>query len=507
MLYEVLAKSASSFSDRPALAEGSRTLAYSELLNVVEGLSRHLGGLGLGAGQTVAVQMPNSIECVAALFALSRLGAVILLLDPALKHEEVKRYCGRAGASALLRGSGDFDQMPESGLRVLPVPPAETLGERARRAGPPSQTPPRRRADENLVLLLSSGTTGFPKIVPKSVAQAEATLQITSLALRYVKEDSILAVLPFFHSFGLFNMMLTAMAAGACLRVESFSPRRTAATIETERITVLPGTPFMFHILSETDFGRAPDLSSVRLAISAGSALSPAVAQRFQEKFGLAIAQSYGMTEIGPVCLARVEDFVPGVFLPHRPASRPADAAKTSPGWVGRPHHGVTVEIWDAAGNPVADGVQGEIAVKSAVNSTAYLGDPEASAVTFKKGYVLTGDIGYRNEAGHLFILGRRKPMLSVAGKKVSPAEVEACLRSHPRVADALVVGAKTPEGEDSVKALVLPAGDVTILELQEFCGKNLAAFKVPREIVLVKNVAGGAMKKRPSVAPGTTEG
>jgi long-chain acyl-CoA synthetase len=498
MLYEVLAKTASSFSDRPALAEGGRTLAYSELLNVVEGMSRHLGDFGLGAGQTVAVQTPNSIECVAALFALSKLGAVILSLDPALKHEEVERYCRRAGAGVLLRGSGECDQMPESGLRILPVPPAEALcsprtvsvrGERARRPGPPSQTP-RRRSDENLVLLLSSGTTGFPKIVPKSVAQAEATLQITSLALRYVKEDSILAVLPFFHSFGLFNMMLTAMAAGACLRVESFSPRRTAATVETERITVLPGSPFMFHILAETDFHRTPDLSSVRLAISAGSALSPAVARRFREKFGLAIAQSYGMTEIGPVSLARPEDFVPGS------------------GWVGRPHHGVTVEIWDAAGNPVADGVQGEIAVKSPVNSTSYLDDPDASAVTFKKGYVLTGDIGYRNEAGHLFILGRRKPMLSVAGKKVSPAEVEACLRSHPRVADALVVGTKTPDGvSDSIKALVLPAGDVTILELQEFCGKSLAAFKVPREIVLVKNVAGGALKKRPSVAPETTEG
>ena len=485
MMYELLARTASSFTDRPAVSEGGRALAYSGLLNVVDALSRHLGDLGLGPGQTVAVQMPNSIECIAALLALSRLGAVILPLDSSLKHEEVERYCRRAEAGALLRGSGEPGRTPEGGLRVFPLPPAEALSQWAHSAArqPETSSPAPHRGDQNLVLLLSSGTTGIPKIVPKSVAQGEAELRLLGPALRYSTEDRVLAVLPFCHSFGLFNVMLAAMAGGACLYVEPFAPRSAAATIEAARITVLPATPFMFHILSETNFRSRPDFSSVRLAVSAGSALSPAVAGRFQEKFGVAIAQSYGMTETGPVCLGRA-------------------------GSVGRPYPGVMVEIWDPEGHPVADGASGEIAVKSPANSFSYLGDPEADAATFQRGYVLTGDIGYRNEAGDLFIQGRRKPMLHVAGKKVSPAEVEACLRSHPRVADVLVVGVKTPDGvSDSIKALVLPAGDVTMLELQEFCGKRLAAFKVPREIVLVKNVSGGALKKRPSVGPETQEG
>ncbi len=177
------------------------------------------------------------------------------------------------------------------------------------------------------------------------------------------------------------------------------------------------------------------------------------------------------------------------------------------PGWVGKAYSGVTIEVWDRSGNPVRAGVTGEVAVKGPANSTCYLGDPAASAVTFRNGYVLTGDIGFQNQAGDLFVLGRDKPMINAAGKKVSPAEVEACLRSHPSVADALVLGARAPDGDEKVQALVVPAGDVTALALQDFCGRKLAAFKVPRQVVFVKNLSRGAMGKVPDAAAGSAEG
>ena len=139
-MYELLARTASSFTDRPAVSEGGRALAYSGLLNVVDALSRHLGDLGLGPGQTVAVQMPNSIECLAALFALSRLGAVILPLDSSLKHEEVERYCRRAEAGALLRGSGEPGRTPEGGLCGFPLPPAEARSQWAHSAARQPET-------------------------------------------------------------------------------------------------------------------------------------------------------------------------------------------------------------------------------------------------------------------------------------------------------------------------------------------------------------------------------
>ena len=485
MLYQLLARTASAFSDRLAIVEEKRTFSYLELLNAVERLQRRLREQGLTPGQTIAVQIPNSAECVTALFAAAALNGTILLLDPALKPEEVERYCKRAGARTLLCGSPATVEAQEDGLRRCLVPAMDALCEGARRRGRPSEMgTSRAEAGRTLFLLLSSGTMGRPKIISRTVAQAEAALTIFRDTIPYGEEDRVLGILPFFHSFGLLNVFLGTFAGGATLYLESFSPRKTAATVERERITALPATPFMFRMLAETEFRSAPDFSSCRLAVSAGSALSFGVSRKFREKFGIAIAESYGTTETGPVALAR-----------------PGEPMDESPGWVGGPYVGVTIETWGPSGEPVGPGSEGEVAVKSAANATGYLDDPEANAATFKSGYVLTGDIGHLDEAGHLFVLGRRKPMLNIAGKKVSPAEVEACLRSHPRVADVLVTGAKTADGGERVQALVVPAGEVTALELQAFCGTRLADFKVPRTVTFVENLSTGAMGK----APGTS--
>lgn len=306
--------------------------------------------------------------------------------------------------------------------------------------------------------------------------------------LPYSENDRVLAVLPFSHSFGLFNVLLASLAAGATLHIAPFSPRETAATIERARITVLPAGPFMFRMLSETEFRTVPDFSSVRLAVSTGSALSPAVALRFREKFGIGLAQCYGATEAGPIAVARPEERV------------------DRPGWVGTPCAGVAVEIWDPAGKRLGLCEEGEVAVKSAAATCCYIGDAEASEDVFRNGYVLTGDMGCMDEAGRLFVLGRKRPMLNVAGKKVAPYEVEACLRMHPSVADVTVVGAATADGDERVKAFVVPAGEVTSVELQEFCGKRLADFKVPRQVVFVNSLSRGHMGKPPT-SLGQTEG
>jgi acyl-coenzyme A synthetase/AMP-(fatty) acid ligase len=213
-----------------------------------------------------------------------------------------------------------------------------------------------------------------------------------------------------------------------------------------------------------------------------GSALSPAIAARFRDSFGVGISESYGATETGPVALAAPE-------------------LSALAGCLGKPYSGVEVQVWDSSGAPLGPGETGEIVVKSPATASEYLGDPEASAGKFKDGFVLTGDGGYLDEAGNLFITGRIRPMVNVAGKKVSPSEVETCLRSHPRVAEALVVAGRGTEGTEWVKALVVPLGKVTAIELREHCAARLAAFKVPREIEFMDDLSAGAMHK-PAAAP-----
>jgi len=480
--YELIAGAASRFAERPALVEAGAALSYLDMLDAVEAASRRLDAGGLGSGHAVAIQAANCLECVVGILASAKLGATILLLDPSLKAGEVQTYCARTGAIMLLRRPPAGAKAQRGPSTACPMPSVELLHKEPARVGrsPGTASPPVRREGGEF-LLLSSGTTGAPKIVWRSSAQVRAALEIFTETLPCSEDDRVLAVLPFFHSFGLLNVLLTTLSRGAALHLASFSPRATAKAIQRDRITVLPATPFMFRILAETDFRSAPDLSSLRLAVSAGSALPVAIARRFRDKFGVDIVQSYGTTESGPVALAWPE------------------ARVDEPGWVGRPYRGVTVEIWDRSGEPARPGAQGEIAVESPANASEYLGDPGASAGTFKRGRVLTGDLGTMNEAGDVFVLGRERPMLSVAGKKVAPAEVEACLRRHPCVADVVVVGLRTPEGDERVKAIVVAAGEVTALELREFCAGQLADFKAPRIVEFVENLSRGPMDKAPT--------
>jgi long-chain acyl-CoA synthetase len=488
MLYELLASAGSSHPRHPAIVQAGLTLTYGDLLAAVDALMFRFSAWGFGRGDRVAVQIPNSVEYVMAVFALGGLGVTIVPFDPALKPQETAGYARRARAGAALCRAGDERGSGGDDVVTHGVPSVHEL-----KARPPGKDgclvrpDPAYQPGQDVFLLLSSGTTGPPKIVPRSVEQVGAMLEVFGSTVPYSEDDVVLGVLPFFHSFGLFNVLLASVASGATLHVEPFSPRKTATTVERAGITVLPATPFMFRMLAETEFRRTPCFDTVRLAVSAGSALPRAVALRFRERLGVGIAESYGTTETGPIALARPEEIV------------------EEPGWVGRPYGGVTVEVLGLDGRQVDDGVQGRIAVKSPANTRGYEGDPEANARSFRQGFFVTGDLGYRGEGGDLYVLGREKRMISVAGKKVSPSEVEACLMLHPHVAEVVVVAAVAPGGDERVKALIVPAGDVRPVELQEFCAARLADFKVPREVVFVDNLSQGPMGKPSGQTPHQT--
>jgi len=477
MLMTLLCHGAARMSKKAAIVDAGRTLSYRQLHDAAEAAGRYLRTKGLGPGQTVATQIANSVAFAVAVAAADYLGLANLILDPGLKAEESERYCRRAGVASVIRAPVTSHNSPPDGLSVLPITPPEGSRRKDGSYMAHDSRLKESRSSQWGFLLLSSGTGGAPKIVPKTEKQAAAALEAYSSALPYYETDRVLAVLPFFHSFGLYNVLVTSIAAGATLYVEQFTPRETSAAIERNRITVLPATPFMIRMLSATEFKKVPDFSSVRLAVSAGSALPEETQRLTRTKLGLEVVQSYGTTESGPIAIAR----------PDRKAH---DA-----GWVGVGYPGVTIEIRGTSGNRVAPGVDGEIAVKSPGNTSRYLDNSKSSAVAFQGQWVLTGDTGHLNEAGELFVLGRKRRLVNVAGKKVAPAEVEACLRAHGSVADALVLPEKVPEGGERVKAIVVPAGEVSARQLQEFCMERLADFKVPRRILFVESLPRAAAR------------
>ncbi|MCY3018301.1 MAG: class I adenylate-forming enzyme family protein [Planctomycetota bacterium] len=472
--HRLLHDAASHLPEKPALVEAGRTLNYRQLLGAAEGFARHLRQIGL-ANCVVAIQMRNCIEVPVALLALDRVGSTALMLDPSLKGPETIRYCQMAKAAVRICSSDSTETGP-SGTPVLPMPPLKELCASAASGGRDVVAAP--ASDDGIaVLLLSSGTQGPPKIVPKTSSQAGAAVGIFLRTLPYLENDHVLAVLPFFHSFGLFNVLLAGLTAGATLHIQPFSPREVVALVAAEGISALPATPFMFRMLAETEFRDPPDFSSIRLAMSAGSSLPTTILDRVRQKLGIGIAQSYGTTETGPISVTD-----PRVQAPVA-------------GWVGKLYASVRVEIRNCDGNPSGMKQEGQIAVCSPAGATGYLGHGGEGDGPFRGQWILTGDIGRLDETG-LYVLGRSRRIINIAGKKVSPAEVENCLLSHPAVADVLVASHRSPEGNDRVHATVVRRGDVGAVELQEYCARNLADFKVPRQIIFVQSLSRGAMDK-----------
>jgi len=480
MFYDLLEISANRSPGKLAIVDRGLVYSYEALLSLVSDRERLLRHEGVGHLDTVAIQLPNSAEWIATFLAADRIGATVLPLDPSLKAQEVESYCIRAGVEALVRQSSPTPGTDEARPPMISSVPQFDI---VRLAANPGRRPHdgehgQLACQEPRLLFLSSGSTGLPKIVPRAVAQADAHRRLSQAGLPRIPTDVVLAVLPFCHTLGLLRVVVVTLAEGATLVVEQYSPRISAATIARSRVSVFMATPLMLRLLVETEFHPVPDFSSLRVVGSGGAALSAAAARAFEGKFGAPVESFYGSAETGPIAHARATE-------------RTEEA-----GWVGRPYDAVRVEIWDSSGSPQEAGVPGQIAVRSPAAATSYLDEPDATERTFRRGYVLPGDRGCLKRDGHLFVLARERPMINVAGKKVSPAEVEACLLSHPGVAEAFVVAERAESGVDRVKALVVPTKPVTVSELREFCRQRLADFKVPRQILLVKDVRRGPLGK-----------
>ncbi|MBW1847397.1 MAG: AMP-binding protein [Deltaproteobacteria bacterium] len=480
MIYNQLVESTASFSDRTAIVDKNRVFKYSHLLNAIQEMSIFLGKETAKPGKTIDIQIRNSLEFVISFYSTVKTGTNILLLDSSLKPEEIQNYLKLTESIFLLcQPTADkengYNPVFKYSIPFVFVPEIKTEDTNYISKNYSSKN----NKKSSVFYLLSSGSTGIPKIIVRSTEQTLSVINIFNNTLPYNEEDRVMALLPFTHSFGFLNVLLSTLSCGATLYIESFSPRSTANKIKEHGITVLPATPFIFRMLNETTFQNKPDFSSLRIAISAGSSLPLAISDKFKQKFGLSIFQSYGTTETGPASLACFEDSI------------------QKPGWVGKPYKGVAFDVLDADGNHMPLGSEGLIAVKSPANTSGYLNNPEANSEIFRKDFILTGDTGSQDEMENIFIRGRERPMINVAGKKVSPAEVETCIRNHGQVTDVLVVGEKLPNGNEIVKAFVVSSGDITTLELREFCTKTMADFKVPRSIEFVKNLSQGSMGKR----------
>ncbi len=420
-----------------ALVHGDRRITHEQLLDRVERMAGALAASGVRPGDAVALLLPNGPAFVTAFFAITGLGAVVVPLNPQFQPAE-RDFCMRAcGVGLALADEHEVERL------ILAHP--------ARRLAP-------RGADDPFVYQFSSGSTGRPKRLARTHDQLLAEAHSYAFL---GPDDRIFGAIPLFHTYGMGCCVVAAARSGATLVLldepHPFVLRRQRALelLEAEDITVFPGVPFSFTHLAETPMDA--DLSRLRLCFSAGTALPASTFDAFLGRFGVPVRQLYGCTEAGTLTANLDDDPI---------ASRAS---------AGRPVGEVGVRIED-----------GEIAVRSPAMTRGYSDADVLNRQVFRDGWFLTGDVGSVDDSGRLFVTGRKKRLIEVAGHKVDPVEVEDVVLAHPRVREVVVVGVRARTGgEETVKAVVVAGEGCGERDVIEFCRERLASFKVPQVVEL----------------------
>lgn len=460
-----------------AIVYADERIDFGDLVERIERVADGLAQRGIGPGDSVGLVTRNDSSYVIAFHAVAALGSRVVPANPAFKEAELDFWFRSTGVSAVIsdpRNAAACERIAAS----LPDPAqvivsgvtdgdALTLADVAA-AGTPRRLEPR-SPEEPLVCQFSSGSTGLPKRLNRTHGQCAAEAE-AYLGLGLGPEDRILATVPLFHTWGMGACIFSSAISGAPIVFledpHPFLLRRDRALelIEREGVTVFPGVPFNFRLLAEAP-GEA-DLSSLRLAFSAGMALPREAFDAFGDRFGIFVRQLYGSTEAGMIA-----------------ANLSSDPVATFES-VGRPVKGVEVEIVDEAGEPVAAGEVGEVTVSSPAMTDGYVGLEELNKEAFRDGRFFTGDLGRLAADGTLTLVGRKKLLIETGGFKIDPIEVEAVIDGFPGVAESVVVGVDTKvPGEQLVKAVVVRSGECDERELLRFCRSKLANYKVPGSV------------------------
>jgi long-chain acyl-CoA synthetase len=464
MLVEHLLAHAARTPHDVAVRDEGGTHTYQQLADWSAGLGMYL------AAQThqpnVGLLLPSGGGFVASFYGILQAGKCVVPINFLLSENEIAHVLADSGLDTVvtigpLAGKLDGARIKIVDLTHLPRPPAGVR--------PAAQ--PARGANDPAVLMYTSGTSGVPKGVVLTYGNLQSDVDACIEHARLQSKHKFLGVIPLFHAFGMTAMMLAPIQLAAqVVYMSRFSPAGTLHAIREHQVSLVFAIPSMFGALVRLKDAKAEDFKSIYALISGGEPLPAALRDGFEQRFNTPIYEGYGLTETSPV-----------VALNTPQDHRPGSVGKTVPG--------VTVKITDDNGQPLATGESGEVWLKGPMIMKGYHNLPKdtASALT-GDGFFKTGDLGKIDAEGYLFITGRKKELIIVAGEKASPREIEEMLLSHPGVADAAVVGKKDPSRGEVVVAFVIAKEGQALKpeELRDFCrGQGLAQWKIPREIFL----------------------
>jgi long-chain acyl-CoA synthetase len=457
-----LGRAARYYSARTALAPAGGRLSFLELENRVKGIAASLRADGFKAGDRLALLLPNSPEYIELVYACSWLGVIAVPLNTRLSLGEIDRVLADAIPHGLVRHSSlPTPTVPMSWQRVLDQEPLEIQNDL------PSSVV--YDPDAVLALIYTSGTTGRPKGVMVTHANILADVHHFNYWMRYAEGAIYLHAAPLFHIAD-FPAIFAAPSFGASqFTLPKFNPRSFCEAVERERVSHTVLVPTMINLLTQFPEVKKYDLSSLEVLAYGGSPMAPDLIRRTRQLLPhVKLVQVYGLTESGFLTGLQDQEHTEDRFLS-----------------CGRPCPGIDLQVTDDAGKQVDAGKPGELVARGANLMRGYWNNPAETALAFRDGSFRTGDIGYQDSEGYLYILDRAKDMIVTGGENVYSGEVEAVIYAHPAVREAAVFGIPDPQWGEIVMACIMlkPGSTLNVDDLIAFCRKSLASYKMPRRV------------------------
>lgn len=457
-------------------------------------LAGALADLGVGSGEHVATLFVNGQEVLQTYPALWKLGAVVIPLNTRMTPREMAQVIDHCQATTLIYGPGFAQAVEEMRgqtpgvkrwLACQPGPDPDLIDLMQRQA---LREMPIRASEEDVACILyTAGTTGLPKgviLTHRNCLWAAVNLAQDS---QFARHHRILLVFPLFHAAA-FSMVTTSLYLGCTLvSMAQFSPQSVMETVERERLSKLAFPPTVWNFILQLPDLERYDTSSVESISSGGSAMPQETKRKLKELFPQAkLGETYGMTETA----AAITTLGPGEGL-------------GKPSCVGRAFTNLEVLVADDQGQALGPGQVGEVVVRGPNVMQGYYRDPEETSRTLKDSWLHTGDLGYLDGEGLLYLVDRKKDMIISGGENIYPREVEEVLFSHPAVADAAVIGMPDPVWGERVHGVIVikPGEALSEPEIIEFCKSRLATYKKPRSVEFVDSIprspAGKALKNK----------
>jgi long-chain acyl-CoA synthetase len=514
----------SRFAERPCLDFLDRKYSFRQIGELVARAAKGLGALGVVKGTRVGLFLPNTPYYVICYFAVLKAGGTVVNFNPLYAAKEVRHLIGDSGAEIMVTldlallypavasmiGTGNLRRIvvcPMAGILPFPKNILFRLFRRREVASWPRDAAhvafrslvdndgvsqpvvvdPRR---DIAVLQYTGGTTGTPKGAMLTHYNLVANALQCRLWFHGTEEggERVLAVLPFFHVFAMTSAMNFSFAVGAeIIMLPRFELKTLLRTIARKKPTIFPGVPTIYTAINNSKETPNYDLSSIKSCISGGAPLPVEVKASFEKLTGCIVVEGYGLSETSPVV-----------------ACNPFGAVN-KPGSVGLPIPGTTIEIVALDEQParlLATGERGEICVRGPQVMAGYWGKPVETAQVIVDGRLHTGDVGYLDADGYLFLVDRIKDVIIASGYKIFPRNVEEAIYQHPAVAECIVIGVPDSYRGQTVKAFVVRAVGQELSEatLLAFLADKLSPMEMPKQVVfrdtLPKTAIGKLSKK-----------